>query len=62
MKGPGRQGGIGEALAGFGVFFMGIDVLKSGFEGLGSGIHLAWKGDGVVSILFYLSIGFLLIS
>ena len=60
MKGPGRQGAIGEALAGFGVFFMGIDVLKSGFEGVGSGIHLAWQGDGVVSILFYLAIGFLL--
>ena len=60
IKGPGRQGAIGEALAGFGVFFMGIDVLKSGFEGIGSGIHLAWQGDGIVSILFYLAIGFLL--
>ena len=47
-------------MAGFGVFFMGIDVLKSGFEGIGSGIHLAWQGDGIVSILFYLAIGFLL--
>lgn len=60
MKGPGRQGAIGEALAGFGIFFMGIDVLKSGFEGLGGSIHLAWQGDGVMSILFYLAIGFLL--
>lgn len=60
IRGPGRQGAIGEVLAGFGVFFLGIDVLKTGFEGLGSGIHLAWQGDGVASILFYLVIGFLL--
>jgi phosphate:Na+ symporter len=60
MKGPGRQGAIGEALAGFGIFFLGIDILKTGFEGLGSGIHLAWQGDGVLGIVFYLIIGFLL--
>jgi phosphate:Na+ symporter len=60
IYGPGRQGAFGEALAGFGIFFLGIDVLKSGFEGLGSGIHLAWQGHGALSILFYLALGFLL--
>ena len=30
-----RRGGLGMALAGFGVLFLGIDLLKEGFEGLG---------------------------
>jgi phosphate:Na+ symporter len=60
IKGPGRWGALGEALAGFGVFFVGIDVLKSGFEGLGNGVQLAWHGDGLVSIVVYLVIGFFL--
>ena len=60
IRGSTRWGAIGEALAGFGVFFIGIDVLKSGFEGLGGGIQLAWQGDGPVTILVYLIIGFFL--
>ena len=58
IKGSTRWGAIGEALAGFGVFFIGIDVLKSGFEGLGGGIQLAWHGDGLAMIIIYLIIGF----
>ena len=30
-----RRGALGMALAGFGVLFLGIDMLKEGFEGLG---------------------------
>ena len=61
IKGPGRQGAMGEALAGFGVFFLGIDVLKSGFEGIGAGIQLAnLGGGGLVSLFIFLAIGFLL--
>ena len=30
-----RRSGLGMALAGFGVLFLGIDLLKDGFEGLG---------------------------
>lgn len=59
-KGNSKQGAMGEVLAGFGIFFLGIDVLKTGFEGFGSGIELAWQGDGFLSILIYLGIGFLL--
>jgi phosphate:Na+ symporter len=59
-KGKNKQGAMGEVLAGFGIFFLGIDVLKTGFEGFGSGIELAWQGDGFMSILIYLGIGFLL--
>ena len=31
-----RRGGLGMALAGFGVLFLGIDMLREGFEGLGA--------------------------
>ncbi|MDY0106492.1 MAG: Na/Pi symporter, partial [Giesbergeria sp.] len=31
-----RRGGLGMALAGFGVLFLGIDMLREGFEGLGT--------------------------
>ena len=40
-KGKSKQGAMGEVLAGFGIFFLGIDVLKTGFEGFGNGIELA---------------------
>ena len=59
-KGKNKQGAMGEVLAGFGIFFLGIDVLKTGFEGFGSGIELAWQADGFLSILIYLGSGFLL--
>jgi phosphate:Na+ symporter len=59
-NGKNKQGAMGEVLAGFGIFFLGIDVLKTGFEGFGSSIELAWQADGFLSILIYLGIGFLL--
>jgi len=61
MKGPGREGAMGEALAGFGVFFMGIDVLKTSFEVLGPTIHLAdFGGGGLLSVVLFIGIGFLM--
>lgn len=36
-----RYGAMGEALAGFGVFFLGIDILKGGFEGMGNTLQFA---------------------
>jgi len=61
IKGSGRQGAIGEALAGFGIFFLGIDVLKSSFEGIGAGIQLAnLGGGGLISLFVFLGIGFML--
>ena len=61
VKGPGRQGAMGEALAGFGIFFLGIDVLKSSFEGIGAGIQLAsLGGGGLISLFIFWGIGFLL--
>lgn len=56
-----RRRAAGQALAGFGVFFLGIDVLRAAFEGLGtaSGVAAA-TGDGGRGALFFLGAGFLL--
>lgn len=55
----GRYGSLGEALAGFGIFFVGIDVLKTAFGSMGNNLHIAGlAGEGVVAILFFVCIGF----
>lgn len=60
-KGTTRLGSLGEALAGFGLFFIGIDVLREAFEGLANGIDLQTLSiDGISGILLYLCIGFLM--
>lgn len=57
----GRLGPLGEALAGFGVFFLGIDALRSGFEGLPDQIQLAGLvGEGPLRALLFVAIGFAL--
>lgn len=61
IKGKQRQGALGEFLAGFGIFFLGIEILKATFHGFGDGIQLAnFIDEGFVGVAFYLSIGFLL--
>ncbi len=40
-SGDKRRGAAGEALAGFGIFFLGIEVLKSSFGGLGESIQFS---------------------
>ncbi len=56
-----RWGYIGSALAGFGLFFIGIDVLKNAFEGIASGINLEEHAvPGVAGVLMYAGIGFLM--
>ena len=53
-----RRGAIGEALAGFGLFFLGIDVLKVTFEGLGAGVNLqAYADMGVLGLVVFVAIG-----
>ncbi|MGV1099399.1 Na/Pi cotransporter family protein [Thiovibrio sp. JS02] len=60
-RGNNRYGAVGEALAGFGIFFVGIDLLKTTFEGLGSGIDFSnLGGGGLASHLLFLAIGFAL--
>jgi phosphate:Na+ symporter len=59
--GDSRRAHIGLALAGFGLFFIGIDVLREAFEGLASSIDLQKiTADGLTGILLFLGVGFLM--
>ncbi len=52
---------IAQALAGFGLFFLGIDMLKVAFEGMGNQFDLAsMASEGLISILRFVGIGVLL--
>ncbi|MCC5869279.1 MAG: Na/Pi cotransporter family protein [Gammaproteobacteria bacterium] len=53
-----RYGALGQALAGFGLFFLGIDVLRDTFSDLGDAAALeAWAGRGMLSLLLFVLIG-----
>jgi phosphate:Na+ symporter len=59
--GGSKRGPVGLALAGFGLFFIGIDVLKEAFEGLVTTIDLtSLTADGVSGVLMFVGIGFLM--
>lgn len=59
--GHSRRAALGDALVGFGLFFLGVDVLKTAFEGLGQSMPLAeLGGGGVETVLIFVGIGFLL--
>lgn len=59
--GDSRRAPLGMALAGFGLFFMGIDVLKDAFEGLAVAIDLQkFTLDGIAGVFMYAGIGFLM--
>ncbi len=59
--GKGQYGALGRAIAGFGLFFMGIDVLKDAFDGIGDVIDLhRWAGEGVLNLLLFVLIGIVL--
>jgi phosphate:Na+ symporter len=54
-----RRAHVGMALAGFGLFFIGIDVLKEAFEGLAAAIDLQKLTlDGIAGVFMYIAIGF----
>ena len=56
-----RRGALGEALAGFGLFFIGIDILREAFESTASTIQIpAHASDDVLGILMFVAIGFLI--
>ncbi len=59
--GDGRVGAIGRTLVGFGLFFIGLDVLKDAFAGLtgmiGPGRDL---GTGLGAMALYVAMGFLI--
>ncbi len=56
-----RQGGFGQVLSGFGLFFIGIDTLKHAFQSISSSFNLSMVSDfGVLGVLLLVGIGFLL--
>lgn len=60
-RGTSRYGALGLALAGFGVFFIGIDILKDTFAGLGNSFDLAsLAGGGFFVHALFLGLGFLM--
>jgi phosphate:Na+ symporter len=60
-RGTSRWGSLGTAMAGFGLFFIGIDVLKNAFEGMAAGIDIEKLSiDGFAGVLLYLGTGFLM--
>ncbi len=57
----GRLAPLGWALAGFGLFFIGIDVLKDAFDGLAEAIDLTrLTVEGVGGVLIFVGVGFLM--
>lgn len=52
-----KRGGLGQALVGLSLFFLGIDVLKDAFEGLGADIPFEALGESFSSRLLMLGIG-----
>lgn len=56
-----RRGAFGTALAGFGLFFIGIQVLKDAFEGLVVTMDVQrYTLEGISGLLFCLAIGFVM--
>ncbi|HHK60586.1 MAG TPA: Na/Pi cotransporter family protein, partial [Desulfobacterales bacterium] len=61
MRPESRQGALGEVLAGFGVFFLGIDVLKQNFAGVAAHVDFAALASyGGWSVVLFVLLGFLL--
>lgn len=57
----GRVSAMGDVLAGFGIFFLGIDILKLTLEGLGNTFDIAnLTGEGPSALFLYSGTGFLL--
>ncbi|MFP4295931.1 MAG: Na/Pi cotransporter family protein [Halothiobacillaceae bacterium] len=56
-----RRAALGDALTGFGVFFLGLDVLKGSFEGFGESVDLeTFAGHGLLSLLAFMLVGVVL--
>lgn len=56
-----RRAAIGDALVGFGLFFLGLDVLKTAFGSAGGELPLGNLGSGGIdTLLIFVGIGFVL--
>jgi phosphate:Na+ symporter len=61
IAGGGRRAALGQALTGFGIFFLGLDILKDSFADLGDAFNLhAWTGAGAFNALIFAGVGILL--
>lgn len=58
--GASRRGAMGEALAGFGLFFLGISILKDAFGDVGNAISFADFPSEGWGLLLFTGMGFLL--
>jgi len=56
-----RMGAVGEAIAGFGLFFIGVDFLRGAFEGAALALEIASLSPaGIQGVLVFLGIGILM--
>lgn len=60
LSGASRRGALAEAITGFGLFFLGIAILKDVFTDVGNGMSLAAYPTEGVGLLLFVGIGFLL--
>ena len=61
VKPKGREASLGMALVGFGLFFVGVDILKESFEGLVLAFDISkYTAEGFSGILTFLAIGLLM--
>jgi len=57
----GRRGPAGQALAGFGLLFLGIDLLRNSFTGLDQSVDLqALYNDSLWNYLLFIGVGFVM--
>lgn len=58
LSGKGRRPALGQALVGFGVFFLGLAALKTAFSGLAPGVSLTGiPVAGIAGVLLFTLIG-----
>jgi phosphate:Na+ symporter len=62
LVGPSRRlGALGEAIAGFGLFFIGIDFLRDAFEGFAQTLDLAsLSPEGFAGAAIFIGVGFVM--
>ena len=62
LSGPrDRRGAMGEAMAGFGVLFLGLSLLQQAFADAPNSLNLAaWTGDGLASVAWMVLAGLVL--
>ncbi len=60
ISGTNRRGAMGDALAGFGLFFLGIAILKDAFADIGADISFGNVEQDALGLLIFTALGFVL--